>query len=59
MAVYLLSAADVTWLGMEMPQCSNELECQVNVCNHSYVALGYDLSRKKKGDDVPRISELS
>ena len=29
MAVSLLSAADVKWLGMEMPQCLDELECQV------------------------------
>ena len=32
MADYLLSAADVKWLGMECP--SVELECQVDVCSH-------------------------
>ena len=31
MADYLLSAADVKWLVMEMSQCLNELDCQVDV----------------------------
>jgi hypothetical protein len=32
MADYLLSAADVKWLGMECPNI--KLECQVDVCSH-------------------------
>ena len=43
MADYLLSAADVKWLGMEVSQCPNE----------NYVALGCDLSRKKSGMKFP------
>ena len=31
----------------------------IEIITYSYVALGCDLSRKKRGDDVPRISELS
>jgi hypothetical protein len=32
MADYLLSAADVKWLGVECPNV--ELKCQVDVCGH-------------------------
>jgi hypothetical protein len=37
MAAYLLLAVDVMWLGMECPSVEK------------YVALGCDLSQKKKG----------
>ena len=52
MAEYLLSAADVKWLRMEMFLWAGLSR------RRKYVALGCDLSRKKRGD-IPRIRELS